>query len=283
MLEISKLPKSTFMYMRKYKDDKENKDASLKAKIMQIFSNNYCKYGVPRITQELKNQGIMVNHKRVERLMKELGIKARPQVKRYRSYLGEVGKICKNKLLLEKETAKRIYYERNFTTTRPFEKLGTDVTVFITKYGKLYLSPIIDFHTREVLSYCISESPNYKQVREMLNSLFKKHKEDVKGAILHSDQGYQYQMSAYQNTLAKYGIIQSMSRKGNCLDNSPTENFFGRMKEEMFYGKEDEYSSLLDLRRAIEIYIDYYNKQRIVNRIKTSPRTYRQFCLQQIK
>ncbi len=283
MLEISKIPKSTFMYMRKHKDDKENKDAPLKEKILQIFSNNYCKYGVPRITQELKNQGIKVNHKRVERIMKGLGIRARPQVKRYRSYLGEIGKICKNRLLLEKENYKRIYYERNFTTTRPFEKLGTDVTVFITKYGKLYLSPIIDFHTREILSYCISESPNYKQVRDMLNTLFKKYKEEVKGAILHSDQGYQYQLNAYQNTLARYGIIQSMSRKGNCLDNSPTENFFGRMKEEMYYGKEDEYSSLKELRKAIETYIEYYNNQRIVLKNKTSPTMYRQACLQQIK
>ena len=270
------------MYMRKHKDDKDNKDASLKAKIMQIFSDNYCKYGAPRITQELKNQGLNVNKKRVERIMKNLGIKARPQTKKYNSYKGEIGKICRNQLLFKKEDNKRIFYERNFETSKPFEILGTDVTVFITKYGKLYLSPIIDFHTREILSYCVSESPNYKQVRTMLTSLFKKHKDALKGAILHSDQGYQYQMKVYQETLAKYGIIQSMSRKGNCLDNSPTENFFGRMKEEMFYGKEDEYSSLVDLRKAIDRYIKYYNEHRIVIRLKTSPTNYRLNLLQSI-
>ena len=150
------------------------------------------------------------------------------------------------------------------------------------RLSEYLVSPIIDFHTREILSYCVSESPNYKQVRTMLTSLFKKHKDVLKGAILHSDQGYQYQMKVYQETLAKYGIIQSMSRKGNCLDNSPTENFFGRMKEEMFYGKEDEYSSLMDLRKAIDRYIKYYNEHRIVIRLKTSPTNYRLNLLQSI-
>lgn len=256
--------------------DKENKDKELKSIIMKIFKDNYEKYGVPRITQELRNMGININKKRVERIMKELGIKARPQSKKYRSYKGEIGKICKNQLLEKKEKDGKIFNVRNFETTRPYEKMGTDVTVFITKYGKLYLSPIIDFHTREVLSYCLSENPNYAQVRNMLDDMFKMHRDKIKGAILHSDQGFQYQMSIYQKTLIEHGIIQSMSRKGNCLDNSPTENFFGRMKEEMYYGKEDLYGSLNELKDAIITYIKYYNEKRIVNRLGLSPIQYRQ-------
>ena len=135
----------------------------------------------------------------------------------------------------------KIHIKRDFTTTRPYEKLGTDVAVFITDYGKLYLSPIIDFHTREILSYCISDSPNYAQVRTMLNNLFEKHGDKLSGAISHSDQGYQYQMKVYQQTLIEHDIVQSMSRKINCLDNSTTENFFGRLKEEMYYGRENAF------------------------------------------
>lgn len=257
-------------------DDKANKDLPIKNLILDIFTTNYCKYGVPRITLELRNRGININKKRVERLMRELKIKARPHTKRYNSYKGEIGKICKNQLLKEEEKDKRIRYRRTFETTKPFEKLGTDITVFITKFGKLYLSPVIDFHTREILSYNISENPNYAQVRTMLNDMFKKYGHKLDGAILHSDQGYQYQMKAYQETLKKHKIVQSMSRKGNCLDNSPTENFFGRLKEEIFYGKEDSITSLEDLKTKIETYIKYYNDSRIVGRIKTSPTKYRQ-------
>ena len=283
LLEIARLSKSTYFYKLEHFDYKYKKDEEIRDKILEIFNNNYSKYGVPRITLELRNNGYNINEKRVERIMKELKIKARSQSKRYNSYKGDIGKICSNKLLEEKEVKGKIKEKRNFETTRPYEKLGTDVTVFITKYGKLYLSPIIDFHTREILSYCISESPNYKQVRDMLNDLFKYHGDKIKDAILHSDQGYQYQMKVYQKTLIEHDIVQSMSRKGNCLDNSPTENFFGRLKEEMYYGKEDTFISLKHLKKEIEKYIKYYNEKRIVTRLTISPSLYRQRYYKQLQ
>lgn len=276
LLEIANLSKSTYFYLINHIEYKNNKDKEIRELIITIFNNNYCKYGVPRITQELRNSGYLINKKRVERIMKELDIRARVQTKKYRSYKGEIGKICKNQLLTKTINKEKEYEVRDFKTTRPYEKLGTDVTVFITKYGKLYLSPIIDFHTREILSYCISENPNYKQVREMLNELFDNHGGQVKEAIIHSDQGYQYQMKKYQETLKEHNMIQSMSRKGNCLDNSPTENFFGRLKEELYYGKENSFKSLEHLKREIIKYIKYYNERRIVNRLTISPSQYRQ-------
>ena len=133
--------------------------------------------------------------------MKELNLKAKVTSKRYNSYKGQIGKICGNHLMIRATKNDKEYFIRDFNTSKPFEKLGTDVTVFITKYGKLYLSPIIDFHTREILSYCISEHPNYAQVREMLDKMFDKFGDKLSGAILHSDQGYQYQMKIYQQTL----------------------------------------------------------------------------------
>ena len=181
----------------------------------------------------------------------------------YHSYRGLVGDVSPNLLW------------QNFDTFKPYQKAGTDITQFSTKYGKLYLSPIIDFHTREILAYDISEHPDMKQIFRMIDMLVRNHKGKYEGMILHSDQGYQYQLKSYQRRLKELGIIQSMSRKGNCLDNSPTENFFGRLKTEMYYDNEFEYNSLDELKDSIVNYIKYYNKERIVNRLKSSPINYR--------
>ena len=102
-----------------------------------------------------------------------------------------------------------------------------------------------------------------------------RHGTSISGSILHSDQGWQYQMSKYREKLEELKITQSMSRKGNCLDDSPTENFFGRMKEEMFYGKENLYKDMNILKKAIHEYINYYNNERIVTRLAMSPVQYR--------
>lgn len=275
LLKIANLSKSTYFYNVEHMNDKDMKDEELRKLILKIFNENYQKYGIPRITQELKNRGNNVNKKRVERIMNDLGIHARPRTKRYNSYKGNVGKRCKNKLLVKKDIDGKEKLVRDFSTTKPYEKLGTDITVFITPYGKLYLSPVIDFHTREILGYNLSESPNYAQVRKMLKMMFDKYGDKLNKAILHSDQGYQYQMANYQTELITHDIIQSMSRKGNCLDNSPTENFFSRLKEEMYYGKEDNYHSLKELEIEIHKYIEYHNEKRIVNRLKMSPKQYK--------
>ena len=241
--------------------------------IETIFNNNHQKYGRPRIVQELQRMGIVVNNKKVYRIMKERGLTAVSKKRAYHSYKGKIGKICRNHLLIKKlNKDKRIYiYERHFETDRPYQILGTDVTQFQIGSGKLYLSPVIDFHTREILGYDLSTSPNYAQVRRMIKMMIERHGESFYGTILHSDQGYQYQMKAYQKLLKDHGIIQSMSRKGNCLDNSPTENFFGRLKTEIFYDKEYEYESIDQLKKAIETYIKYYNEERIVVKYGDSP------------
>lgn len=245
-------------------DDKRSKDAPILKAIEDIFNSNNRKYGYPRITIELHRRGYNINEKRVARIMRENGLRAAIKRRRYNSYKGTVGKIAPNIL------------ERDFTTTGPYQKLGTDVTVFITPHGKLYLSPVIDFHTREVLAYDLSEHPNMKQIRRMLNKLNAKHGKALEGAILHSDQGWQYQMLYYRKYLKEHKIMQSMSRKGNCLDNSPTENFFGRLKTEMYYDKEYAFRSLDELKQNIHKYIRYYNEERIVSRLKTSPKKYRE-------
>ena len=263
LLQISGVPRSTYYYWVKHFDDKANKDREILSLITEIFEKNHRKYGYPRITQELKNRGYTVNKKRVARLMKENGLSACPRKRKYHSYKGLVGKAAPNLL------------QQDFQTDAPYEKLGTDVTQFITPHGKLYLSPVIDFHTREILSYDISENADYAQIRRMLQSLVANHGRHLRGAILHSDQGWQYQMPRYQAFLKENGIRQSMSRKGNCLDNAPTENFFGRMKTELYYDKEFSYHSLQHLKLAISEYIEYYNNERIVSRLQCSPVQYK--------
>ena len=268
LLKIANISKQIYFYNLKHLNDKDYKDQFYEELIKNIFEKNYCKYGIPRITKELnnilKNYNLnSVNHKRVERLMNKNKIHARPKQRKYISYKGDVGKIAKNIL------------NRDFSATKPYQKLGTDITVFIQPYGKLYLSPIIDFYTREILAYDLSENPDFRQIDRMFKELKNNCGSKLSGAILHSDMGWQYQMQKYRLKLKELNIIQSMSRKGNCLDNSPTENFFGRMKEEMYYGKENNYKSLIELKNAIIEYIHYYNNFRIVNRLGMSPINYR--------
>ena len=210
--------------------------------------------------------------------MKELGLKAFNPKAKYKSYKGEVGKTCPNILLdqVVDEVKHTTKFVRNFTTTEVNQKWATDISEFHIAAGKLYLSPILDMHNREVISFVISRSPNYDQITKMLDIAFEKHK-DLNGLIFTSDQGWQYQMQNYQFRLKEKGIIQSMSRKGNCLDNSLMENFFGIMKNEMFYGHEYEFETLEDLEQAMIEYIHYYNNERITIKLKgLSPILYRQ-------
>ena len=141
---------------------------------------------------------------------------------------------------------------------------------FTLPWGKCYLSPILDMNTNEIISYNLSLSPNMERIKDMLHKAFA-HFPSVKGLIVHSDQGWQYQHAAYRTELQKHKIIQSMSRKGNCYDNCIMETFFGRLKNEMFYGYEKKYTSFEIFSKAIAEYIDYYNNRRIQAKTKWMP------------
>ena len=156
-------------------------------------------------------------------------------------------------------------------------KRSRDVSEFHVAAGKVYLSPILDVHNGEIVSYDISCQPNYKQIQNMLNIAFSKYNH-LEGLIMHSDQGWQYQMRHYHKALKDKGILQSMSRKGNCLDNSVMENFFGKMKNEMFYY---EFETLDQLIAVMKEYIKYYNEKRIQVKLKgLTPLQFRHQSLQ---
>jgi transposase InsO family protein len=239
----------------------------IKNEIKSIFAEHKQRYGYRRVTLELRNRNYIVNHKKVKRLMKNIGLFAAKRRAKYKSYKGAIGKTAPNII------------ERNFHAEKPNQKWTTDISEFHIATGKLYLSPILDMYNREIVSFNVSRSPNFNQIIDMLEAGFKG--KNLNNLIFHSDQGWQYQMYRYQVRLKSKGIIQSMSRKGNCLDNSIMENFFGVMKNEMFYGHEYEFETLEELENAIRDYIKYYNEKRITVKLKgLSPIQYRhQSCL----
>ena len=264
LLEAARLPRSTYYYQLKQLD-RLDKDKDLKAEIQSIFTEHRGNYGYRRMTLELRNRGYMVNHKRVQRLMKVLGLSARIRRKRkYSSYQGEIGKKADNLI------------QRQFEATKPMEKCYTDVTEFAIPASsqKLYLSPVLDGFNSEIIAYNLSTSPNLEQVEAMLNQAFSE--DHYTNTILHSDQGWQYQHQYYHHFLEGKGIQPSMSRKGNSPDNGMMESFFGILKSEMFYGYEKTFHSLEQLEQAIVDYIDYYNNKRIKIKLKgLSPVQYR--------
>ena len=265
---LPSLPRSDYYYW-KNRTDPDAKNSDLMDAITTIYTVNHKRYGYRRITLQLKNDGWTVNHKVVKRLMSKLNLYGITPRAKYKSYKGDFNGTVDNKLLYKRVDTKRhrAEYIRDFSTTDVNEKWTTDVSEFHIAAGKLYLSPILDMHNREIVSYNISKSPGYMQITDMLNKAFNKF-DDLSNLIFHSDQGWQYQMYQYHKALRERGITQSMSRKGNCLDNSPMENFFGKMKNEMFYGHEYEFQTLEQLQKAIEEYIDYYNNERIQVKLK---------------
>lgn len=219
LLKVLELSKSSYCYQVNILK-KEDKDADIKAEITAIYEKNIGRYGYRRIYLTLRNKGIVINHKRVKRLMKVLGLFGITPKAKYKSYKGDQNGTVKSQLLVKKvdEENHKTYYERDFSTTKCNEKWTTDVSEFHTAFGKVYLSPILDMHNGEIIAYDISRSPNFIQTINMLNRAFDKY-DNLEGLIFHSDQGWQYQMQQYHKALEDKGIIQSMSRKGNCLDN----------------------------------------------------------------
>lgn len=260
LLIVAGLPRSTFYYHVK-RLAAPDRYQSARALVLKIYHQHKGRYGYRRIRLACRNEGVLLNGKTVRKLMKELGISSLIRVKKYRSYKGEQGRICDNLL------------KRQFDAERPNEKWVTDVTEFKVNGKKLYLSPIMDLYNGEIIAYNLATRPLPSMVQTMLTDALKQLPKD-EHPILHSDQGWQYQMSRWQRWLKDSGIVQSMSRRGNCLDNAVIESFFGTLKSECYYL--NEYKNVDDLKRDIIGYIDYYNQLRIKEKLGgLSPVQYR--------
>jgi transposase InsO family protein len=289
LLRVSGLSKSTYCYYHSDRhisaiNRRREEDGRILQIILPVFLHHKSRYGSRRIILALPDELSGINHKRIERIMREnslLAIQGRNG--RYHSYKGDNGEYKEN-LLLHKEVDEinhRTKYVRDFNTSKPNEKWTTDVSEFKCGQGKLYLSPILDMYDSSIISYDISSSPDFSQTKRMIDEAFRLYP-DLDGLIFHSDQGWQYQMRPYQKWLKGKGILQSFSRKGNCMDNSLMENFFGIMKNEMYYGR--EFKTFEELKKAMEEYILYYNTERIsIKRKGLSPLAYRQQSLSHLQ
>ena len=260
LLKLAGLARSTFYYQQKVLQATD-KYAHLKARIQTLFEQHKGRYGYRRITAAIQQEGNRINHKTIQRLMGELRIKSYVRVKKYRSYRGAVGRMAPNIL------------QRQFDAGGPNQKWVTDVTEFNVDGQKLYLSPILDLYNGEIIAYEMARRPLFNMVHTMLKKAFTKLGRHDK-PILHSDQGWQYQMSIYHRLLEQRGLTQSMSRKGNCLDNAAMESFFGTLKSEFFYL--NKFRNLDQLQAGIREYIRYYNYERIKMKLNgLSPVQYR--------
>jgi len=266
------MPKATYMYWQK-RFDRQNPDSEIEKKILEV-RNNHDNYGYRRIHAELRNQGIVVNIKKVHRIVKKLGLQVTAfskRSKKYNSYKGTIGKIAPNRI------------KRRFNTNIPHQKITTDTTEF--KYyavdakgkmtiRKLYLDPFMDMCNGEILSYSIGMHPSGDNVMSALEQAIEITADCPFRRTFHSDQVWAYQMNSYRRRLKEERIFQSMSRKGNCYDNSVMENFFGLLKQEIYYGA--VYYSYDELKSEIERYIKYYNEKRIKEKLGwLSPVQYR--------
>lgn len=207
--------------------------------------------GYRQIAMALKQeQGLCISGKTVLKLMREEGLRCQIRKKRYNSYIGSVGNVADNIL------------NREFKSSKPMEKLVTDITEFVAAGKKVYLSPVMDLYNNEIVAWSISQSPNYRQIIEMLEKLEGKLK---RPALLHSDQGWQYRMSRYQNQLEQMNITQSMSRKATCLDNACIEGFFGHLKDEFY--RHRSFDSFEEFKVKLDAYICYWNEGRYQARL----------------
>ena len=260
LLQISGMARSKYYYHNRRIGMPDGYDG-LRGRIHEIYDEHHGRYGYRRITAQLHNEGMDVNHKTVQKLMSQMGLKGAGKKRKYHSYKGRVGDVAPNIL------------DRDFKTDAPFRKWTTDVTQVCIHDRTTYLSALLDMYNGEIMAYVISRSPNLHMVTEMTRRGIEKLPEGS-GLILHSDQGWHYQHPQYQKLLKDNGITQSMSRKGNCLDNAMMENFFGLMKRELLYLR--KWDSIEQFEYALRAYIKYYNNDRIKIRLDgMSPVQYR--------
>lgn len=259
LLLAAQIPRSVYYY--RVGINKADPYLEVKTHIKTIFHAHKGRYGYRRVHLALGHLQYYLNRKTVQRLMGQLGLKSTVRPKRYRSYKDDVGKAAPNTL------------SRGFVASKPNQKWVTDVTEFNIKGERVYLSPILDLYNQEIVSYEIADRPQINMVMQMLKGAFKRLRSEDK-PLLHSDQGWQYQMDMYQQAIKAKGLTQSMSRKGNCLDNAVMENWFGIMKTEFFHRK--KFESVEAFKAELRDYIHYYNHDRIKEKLKgLSPVQYR--------
>ena len=266
LLAAAQMARSTYYY-HLARLDAPDRHAFLKAVIVTVFFAKKRRYGHRRIWLHLTQHGWQVGKKLVYKLMKQLGLKSKVRIKRkYNSYQGGTSHVAGNVLA------------REFEAQTPNQKWVSDVTEFRVANQKVYLSPIYDLFDHSIVSFTTGISPSTALTSQSLKEALEREQPGA-GVLIHTDQGFQYQHVSWRAVLEKHEAVQSMSRKANCYDNAMIENFFGHLKTEMFHG--ETFNTVNELITSIEEYIDWYNRDRLQERLKgMTPMQYRNHALQ---
>ncbi len=251
-MKIASIKPAAYYKWKKTKaerEERESEDHDIKNHIMAIHFK-HPEFGYPRITMALQDEGYRINHKKVYRLMKELGIQSK--IRKKRRYHGQAPSVqYPNRL------------KRQFKACGPNQKLVTDITYVTDGSRFYYLSVIQGLFNNEVVSWQLSKRNDLQLVLDTVEKWTMK--KDIFEAVLHSDQGFQYTSKRYNSRLEANQVKGSHSRKGNCLDNACIESFFSHLKTEKLYMTECK--SEVELRQAIEDYIYYYNYKRFQKKL----------------
>jgi putative transposase len=232
--------------------------------VLEAYESSRKTYGYRRVQIWIEREyGIKINHKSVLRLMRKLNIRSIARKRNpYRLINNRYGVIHTYPNLLH----------QNFKTKGPNEKWGTDITYINTGKGFVYLAVIKDFFDGAILGYALSRNLSTRMVLQAVRSATSGF-QPIQGVVLQSDQGSQFQSPAYRSLTSQFGIVPSMSRKGNCLDNAPTESFFSQLKEELL-----RHIKIKDFHEAVQVvadYIHFYNHDRIQLKTKLTPLEFR--------
>ena len=250
ILEAFDMAKSSYCYQQK-QIKKENKIAKIKERIKTLFFENHKRYGYRRIHLLLKREGIIISEKIVRSIMKEENLIVRAiRQRKYNSYLGEISPAVPNEI------------QRDFHADKPNKKWLTDITEFKIGEEKIYLSPIIDCFDGMPITWTVGTSPNAELVNTMLDNAIALLKGN-EHPIVHSDRGCHYRWPGWIQRMDEAGLTRSMSKKGCSPDNSACEGFFGRMKNEMFYGEKRDKISVEEFIGIINQYMQWYRDKRI--------------------
>lgn len=269
MCELAGVSKSGYYKWLKTKDLIKPQEILDNVLVKEIFTRKKGKYGIRRIKMELENLGIVMNRKKISRIMKEQNLKTKIRRKNpYKNHMKDIlsESYCENILM------------QDFKNKKPYEAFGIDITYLKYNNRFAYLCALIDVKTCEVLSYSISDNLKVDFVLGAVEyGLSELKREDKSCVIIHSDRGSHFRAKKYKDLLQKYGVIQSMSLPGNPIDNAVIESFFGHLKDEIDLKRIKSFQQLVEI---IDDYMYYYNNDRRQwSKKRMTPVQYRDFLL----
>lgn len=240
-----------YAWDKRPESERTKKNRELLKEIKAIHEKSGKVYGSTKITKSLNKVHVdKVNHKRVERIMKENEIRSKV-ARKFKATTNSRHNLPVAENILN----------RDFTVSRPNQKMVSDITYLWTDEGWLYIAGVMDLCGQKIVGLSMGERMTKDLVINALNSAYLRSGRPT-GVLLHSDRGSQYCSNDYQNLIKKYGFVCSMSRKGNCWDNAPMEAFWGKMKYEWLEDK--HFKTREEARAAVFEYVEiFYNRQRI--------------------